>query len=258
MDLANFYEKKAILMQGDVFQRIDKISEFFMGVPYLGGALGEGENGQYDHSPIIRDDAFDCLTYVNTVLAIASSDSPGSCIKRLLQLNYYDGDPKFEKRFHFMSVDWNLQNQKNGFIDDLTATVVDQEGVKLAEYARGEVDRPAWFLKRIGVNVGSVQVAEVPFLPIDAVVNNDFVLRQMPDVSIVEIVRPNWSLREKIGTQLHVSHIGFVIRQSDGLLYFRHASSDAGCVTEQLLTDYLEKYVGHETVKGINIQCIKV
>ena len=54
--------------------RILKIGEVFLGRPYVRGALGEGPDGRFDKNPLFRFDCFDCLTYVNTVLALALAD----------------------------------------------------------------------------------------------------------------------------------------------------------------------------------------
>ncbi len=52
-------------------QRVEAISELFLGVPYKLGALGEGPGGEFDRDPLIRFDAFDCTTFVETVMALA-------------------------------------------------------------------------------------------------------------------------------------------------------------------------------------------
>lgn len=254
--LERLYSNHAAIFSGNILDRIEKLSAFFLGRPYLGGALGEGSNGEVDQSPLVRDDAFDCLTYVNTVLAMAIADTPKACLEWLLKLNYYDAIPCFKNRFHFMSVDWNPQNQKNGIIEDVTQEIVGSNKAIL-KVASGEIDRPNWFLKKIGHSFGQKEVGIVPYVPIEAVIDDVSIFNRVPQSAIIEIIRPNWNLCEQIGTQLHVSHIGFAIKKSDGLLYFRHASSDAGCVTEQLLVDYLDKYRNHKTIKGINVQVCK-
>ena len=85
---------------------------------------------------------------------------------------------------------------------------------------------------------------------------NEFLFHQIPHASIIEIVRPNWHLKDKIGTNLHVSHVGFAIRNSAGDLLFRHASSEHQKVEEVKLIDYLGRYCDSPTIKGINVQKI--
>src|SRR5690606_32543867 len=52
-------------------ERVDKLSSIFLGSDYVGDPLGEGESGVYDRDPLYRFDAFDCTTYVETVLALS-------------------------------------------------------------------------------------------------------------------------------------------------------------------------------------------
>ncbi|OGT27047.1 MAG: hypothetical protein A3I77_02345 [Gammaproteobacteria bacterium RIFCSPLOWO2_02_FULL_42_14] len=252
---------------------IADISRSFLGKPYVAGAQGEGERGEFDRAPLFRFDAFDCVTYVNNVLALSLSHSPAEFEKKLLQINYYDADPKFEKRFHFMSADWNLQNQKNKIIRDVTNEIFDEKKNCVAIVAEGEIDKSSWFLKKSENECGTradflkrvsekfkMEWVRLPYLPLTQLFDtkknpNEFIFSQIPHESIIEIVRPNWDLRDKIGTRLHVSHVGFGIREKNKLL-FRHASSEAGCVGEIALVDYLKKYLDSPTVRGINVQVI--
>lgn len=261
---------------------ITHYTQLWQGRPYLISAQGEGSNAKFDQSPLYRDDVFDCVTFVNNVLANVFSENVRARESQLLRLNYYDADPLYEKRFHFMSVDWNAQNQKNNVVRDITNKIVDQHNHSIALLSVGEIDKPNWFLKRTTQDI-KLKISEtekekllielhalskcvrkmpvaLPYLPLsklfsDQGLPNEYLFQQIPHKSIIEIVRPNWNLRDKIGTELHVSHVGFAIRDKNQLL-FRHASSEAGCVTEILLTEYLKKYLRSETVKGIHVQMV--
>ncbi len=81
---------------------------------------------------------------------------------------------------------------------------------------------------------------------------NQALLNRIPSGAIVNLVRPNW-FPESLGTPILVSHMGFAIWKNNRL-YFRHAtSSGAKCVTDVLLTEYLQKYLLSPTLKGINL-----
>jgi len=251
----------------DLATRIDFFGQQFLGVPYLAGAQGEGEQAELDQSPLYRFDAFDCLTYVNNVLALSLSRNETEFKEKLLQINYYDSIAKYENRFHFVSVDWNLQNQKNKIITDITDTIAD------VSYAEGEIDRPNWFLHRSEKDIKLLnpfseaeiknrieklkniskkvkkEWACVPYIPL---AKSFDIFDKIPHVSIIEIVRPNWNLAEKIGTNLHISHLGFAIRR-ENQLFFRHASSEQKQVVEVLLSDYMRNCLKSETIKGIGI-----
>lgn len=269
------------IYQGLAFQsfrnlgdRIAFISQYFLGKPYLLGALGEGVVGQFDQNPLYRTDAFDCLTLVNTILAITLSDDLKEFQQSLLRINYYDGDPKYHKRFHFTSVDWNVQNVSNHFIREITEQIGD------TELAITEIDRPRWFQYRDYADIKLLksvsdetcdqlltqmrsfssfvrsQKSELPHLPLTELFHagksNNALFNRIPHGSIIEIVRPNWELRDKIGTNLNVSHIGFALWKENKLI-FREASLLQKKVIDTPLKVYLQNYLSSPTVKGISV-----
>lgn len=245
-----------------VVARIDYLSAFFLGKPYIANPQGEGTG--FDSAPLYRFDGFDCVTFVNNILALALSHDETSFVKKLLQLNYDDSIPHYENRFHFMSADWNPQNQKNNIVRDVTLDIKDEKNNVIAVWAEGEIDRPNWFIKKGLPDLAKKvkkEFVRLPYLPLQKLFDENknprmHFFNQFPEVSIVEIVRPNWDLKEKIGTNLHVSHLGFAIRQSNGVLCFRHASSEKKCVVEILLADYLKNCLNSPTIKGINVLAI--
>jgi len=76
--------------------------------------------------------------------------------------------------------------------------------------------------------------------------------KQIPDGSIIEIVRPNWDLTKEIGTHLHISHLGFAFRTHQGLV-FRNASSTLHKVADVPLDQYLQEASKNPTIKGIMV-----
>ena len=75
----------------------------FLGAKYMQSPLGEGV--QPDADPLIRFDAFDCMTFVETVLANGDQG-------QLNQIRYKNGEIGFLKRNHFIESDW-LHNNAN-------------------------------------------------------------------------------------------------------------------------------------------------
>lgn len=263
-------------------QRITIISGFFVGKPYLNGALGEGKSAPFDQNPLYRTDAFDCLTYVSTVLALSQSYSLNEFKRNILKTQYFNANPTFVNRLHFTDADWNKVNAQNGFIQDITHSFKNAKGKPVAQIAYAYINKPAWFnqlpanrlnfiypissseekerlaaLHNLSKQVKAEEVS-VPYLPLTALFNDKgepdlFLFNQIPSGSIIEIVRPNWDLKETIGTNLNISHLGFAIRTSQGLM-FREASSIEHRVIDIPLTTYLKEYRKSDTVKGINIQ----
>lgn len=269
----------------DLVSRIVYFSHLFLGAPYVGGCLGEGETGRFDQSPLYRFDCFDCLTYVNTVLALAYASSAQEFQQRLLQLNYYDAEPNYVKRFHFMSLDWNPRNQQAGFIRDITRELLNDKGQPFFLSATTDIDKAGWLRKRSLADLKLLkpmtthekqqllgelyQLADqftaksvtIDYLPIALFFDDQgepirALFDRLPDGAIVEIVRPNWDLREQIGTHLHVSHLGFAIRTEQGLMY-RQASSVAGGVVDVLLPLYLQQQLSSPTIRGVNVHIAK-
>lgn len=263
--------------------RIDTISAQFIGKIYILGALGEGSKARFDQEPRYRTDGFDCDTYVTTVLALAlAKDTQGfkQCMSRV---RYKDGNVSFTARNHFTSIDWNFNNQRQGYIKDITETIKDKNNKSVEEIATALIDKPSWYqhftdknvrlspsneaarskrldeLKLRGAKL-PVQLSQLPYLPLTALFNaqgkpNQYLFAQIPHASIVEIVRPNWNLQEQIGTNLNISHLGFAFWKN-GTLYFRQASSQYGHVVEVPLIDYLHEALNSPTIKGIHIEVV--
>jgi hypothetical protein len=278
--IKGLYER--LLLNLTPVQKFEEISEFFLGQDYRRGALGEGLNARFDESPLFRTDAFDCLTYVNTVLALYFSRGFNEFVHKMAAINYRHGVISYENRFHFMSVDWNKENARQGFIFDGTSKIIDKNGCSLAVMAETLIDRPAWFrhrqlsdiklqssleekelmlrlqeLRSLGDRL-SPEMGRVPYLPLCELFDidqepNKKIFQQIPHGSIIEIVRPQWDLRATAGTFLDISHLGFAIRRNDELI-FREASSISKKVSDTPLVNYLKNILKDSTIKGINIQ----
>lgn len=101
--------------------RLDAISRVFLGRGYLEGAEGEGTGP--DPDPPARYDLFDCLTFIEEVLALAWAPSPAWTATVRNQLRYRDGVVSYETRRHFFEAEWIPENIANGFLTDITGDV---------------------------------------------------------------------------------------------------------------------------------------
>lgn len=278
--IQRLYQSNKHLEQASMAERIDWFSDHFKGTQYVLGSLGEGPQGRYDQYPRYRTDAFDCDTYVNTVISLALANSL-SGFQRCMNLNRYkDGKVTYIQRNHFTSLDWNKNNQQRGILKDITVDIKDQQQQKVAVMAQALINKSSWYahksvnnvrlesnkkqqvrlqeLKTKGANLETTQ-ANIPYLPLSALFKNNqpntYLFSQIPQAAIIEIVRPNWDLRQQIGTALNVSHLGFAI-WNKGILYFREASSEYDKVVDVPLIDYLDKARKSPTIKGINVQVL--
>lgn len=269
--------------RNDMQGRIVKISSQFLNRPYLLGALGEGPNGKYDQEPLYRLDAFDCETYVDTVLGLALANGTKQFKRCINQVRYFDGRPIYTHRNHFTCLDWNLNNQHKGYLRNITMSFHDQQNKPVVKFASAYINKPSWYehasLQTIRLNPtdpaeqakrlqelkeeGKRQRAGtsvISYIPSSALFNrsgqaNLQLFRQIPNAAIIEIIRPNWDLSKEIGTHLNVSHLGFAIWDQK-VLYFRQASSKEGRVLDVPLIDYLRDALKSPTIKGINVQIV--
>lgn len=267
----------------DMPTRIVTISAQLLGKPYQLGALGEGIEGDFDQAPLYRTDAFDCETYVDTVLAIALANNPTTFKQCIRQIRYRNGKVSFINRNHFTCIDWNQNNQHQGFLRDITTTFHDKNNQPIAQFAQALINKPGWYqhfsVEHIRISPSSpieqakrlallkqkskslpIVTSIVPYLPLTALFDssgkaNQSLFKQIPNAAIIEIIRPNWDLDKQIGTHLNVSHLGFAVWEK-GLLIFRETSSNDGHVIDYPLIDYLREAHKSPTIKGINIQVV--
>lgn len=264
-------------------QKIEKISHNFMGKPYALGALGEGQNGYIDQSPLYRTDGFDCETYVSTVLGLSLADNLTDFKEKINHIRYINNHPSFISRNHFISLDWLPNNIKKGYVVDITNKIHDKNHHPFYKIAKATINKQSWLLHQTNSTLKIKQTKEkqqrlkqlhkqainyppktatIRYLPLNKLFTKNkqpiaYIFNQLPNGSIIQIVRPNWQLKNKIGTNLNVSHLGFAIRKDD-ILYFREASSIALKVIDIPLTDYLKGYIDSPTVKGINVLKVKM
>ena len=114
--------QQPVAQQAPLIERIKFFAQAFLGKPYELGALGEGLHGNFDQYPLYRSDAFDCETYVETILALALSQDTDSFQSMLNHIRYDQAKITYITRNHFTSLDWNPHNQQQGLIQDITTT----------------------------------------------------------------------------------------------------------------------------------------
>lgn len=281
--LEKLYHTDALKQKQRIDSRLQWLTEKNLNKPYILFPLGEGLTGSYDQQPRYRLDGFDCGTFVTTQLALALSDSPQTFKQCIDKIRYHSKKVCFLGRNHFTSIDWNRSNQRFGILQDITKNIKGDNNQVLYKTATGVIDKAGWYkhtslnriklfettrsetkarahdLKRAG-KVFKPQQSIVNYLPTDSLIDNYGqlnmeVIKQIPNGAIMEIVRPNWNLREKIGTNLQISHLGFIFWQDDEP-YFRHASSESKKVVNVPLKSYLQDIRKSATIKGVNIQVV--
>lgn len=276
------YHTLNALPKRSMVERIDWFSMHFIDTVYVLGSLGEGPEARYDQFPRYRVDGFDCDTYVNTVLALALADSAQSFQQCMKFNRYKSGVIAYTQRNHFTSIDWNHNNQKRGVLKDVTLEILDKNHKPVARLSDTLISKPGWYAHKSGdaIRLSNTEGAKkeqrlselkskgrslettnskLPYVPLTALFPdnkpNEFILSQIPNGSIIEIVRPNWELRQQIGTNMDISHLGFAIWK-DKILYFRQASSHYGKVVDVPMIAYLHDTLSSPTIKGIHIEVV--
>jgi hypothetical protein len=255
-----------------VSTRLDLFSQSFLNVPYgNGGPLGEGELGRYDQDPLYRFDAFDCTTFVETVVSLSLAREVTTFESTMDEIRYENGEIDYLKRNHFPSLQWIPNNIKNGLLKEINQLIVPTSDMKLAEAV---INLPGWLkaikIEEIRVPLATLEertnlleelrsystqysptVARLAYIPIPTLIAKSHILKKIPHGSIVNFVRPNWDLTDVIGTHMNVSHQGFIFQTRAGTI-LRHAST-TGKVMEVPLIEYLKKFENHPTMKGIHL-----
>lgn len=248
-------------------------SNYFLGKPYdSSGPLGEGTTGLYDRDPLYRFDAFDCTTFVETLIALANSSDKQTFSRVMNEVRYKEGKVSYLNRNHIISQSWIPNNIDNSLIKRSTSYFSDQ----YLEFGSSIIDLANW------LKFHKVDSLKLPDLSEDAKAERLNQLKQEADrftqeevfveylsttevlkdwqgfknelnkkTYILNIVRPNWQLKHLIGTNLNISHQGILEVAKDGI-YFIHASS-AGMVKKVLLKSYLEKIKDSSTIRGFSL-----
>lgn len=93
-----------------ISQRIDFISHALLGVRYQAHTLIGGPNDRERF--VVRDDAFDCVTFCEVVLAAAIARDIGEFETALRRIRYAHGDVRWDRRNHYFS-EWRQRNIEN-------------------------------------------------------------------------------------------------------------------------------------------------
>ncbi len=204
----------------------------YLGVKYMASPLGE-ETGP-DTDPLIRFDAFDCTTFVETVLA-------GGDVDTLNQIRYKNAEIGFLKRNHFIETDW-LPNNANR---------VENVSAKYGKTAMRHVviDKSKWLKNVHNIDSDIAPVAsDIEYIPYDELgeINSSETL-------IVLFITGNSKKSDIIGTDLAVVHMGLLL--PNGVL--RHASSVHGRVVDVSFDQYVHDRSQTPGHIGVTLVAIK-
>jgi len=98
-------------------ERMRVISGQFLGCPYIVNPLIGSA-----HAPevfTVSLQGFDCVTYIETVLALALADSVDQFVETIRRIRYKHGHVDWKSRNHYMT-DWIRNNARAGFVRNMT------------------------------------------------------------------------------------------------------------------------------------------
>jgi hypothetical protein len=191
-------------------RRIDILSRQFLGRPYkpnsLIGSAGEAEvftaslNG------------FDCVTYIETVVALARASNVDTFIDWLRKIRYERGRIQWKQRNHYMTL-WIRNNVRGGIITPVSTPAV-----------------PTLRMERVlnvvpGLDPVRTRIKCVP---------KRAALRLEPHLQTGDLI-----FFASTRKHLDVFHGGIIVRDGKRLS-MRHASRSRGVVVEQELKEFLK------------------
>lgn len=193
-----------------VAARVESISGRFLGYPYLAHSLV----GSVDTPEVFNDSlkGFDCVTYIESVVALVSADETGNYSTILKKLRYSNGRVNWRQRNHYMT-QWLKNNARHGLIRRI--------GLRFATTRKRRV-----------LNV-------VPGLPacrqsFSCIPKRSFYAVQ-PELCTGDLI-----FFASTRSHLDVFHCGILVRQGEKWI-LRHASRSRGSVVDQDLASFLKE-----------------
>ncbi|MDJ0517745.1 MAG: DUF1460 domain-containing protein [Trichodesmium sp. MO_231.B1] len=238
------YAIKQNLAEGSMAEIMQAIADYFIGTPYKAGLLDKSNQ----ESLVITLDGFDCVLFVETVLAmargIAMEDySYLTFINHIRNQRYWKGQMDgYCSRLHYFS-EWITDNQRRGNVRDVGVELggervnkqlffMSKNRFKYPQIARNDANYQC--IVSMEDSISKLKINYIPYYKINSVYS------QLKPGDIIAVAT------EING--LDVTHTGLVYRNSDGNIGLIHASP-AGKVT---VAYDLERYIWNvESAIGI-------
>lgn len=206
-----------------------------LGAPYARSPLGEGFGR--DPDPRFRLDAFDCMTLVETAIALGSATTLAEAKVALDDVRYASGRPSFAGRNHEVLSQWLPANVARGFVADATSGL---RGVQVRRAAK-VYSAASWAAVRAaGRALPGLPGTLLPHgtfeAPVVAPGDVGRIAGQLPDGAIAFVVRADAPERPT-----RITHAGLVVQRPDGATLVRHATSSRG--VERVIEEPIERFV---------------
>jgi hypothetical protein len=194
---------------GSAGSRIEFLSRHFLGHPYKANPLIGSPSAPEVFTTSLDD--FDCVTYVETVLALSRASGVDSFIQRLRKLRYDNGRIEWNRRNHYMT-SWIRNNARSGAVRPIRSKLPPVVKERTLDVVPGLPPIRARF----------------------QCVRKSFVRRLASNVKTGDLI-----FFASTRQHLDIFHCGILVRDGDRLR-MRHASRSRGGVVEQDLNEFLE------------------
>jgi hypothetical protein len=126
-----------------ISQRVDFISGKLLGIRYHANTLIGGP--KHPERFVVRDDAIDCVTFCEVVLAAAIARDLGEFETSLRRIRYDHGNVQYDRRNHYFA-DWCKRNVENGICQPVAiepSVVIDKTVTWHREFGKRQVSMVA-------------------------------------------------------------------------------------------------------------------
>ena len=201
-----------------ISQRIEFISAALRGTRYRADTLVGGP--RRPEKFVVRDDAFDCVTYAETVLAAAGAGNAGEFEPRLRAIRYHNGTVSWLERNHYF-FEWcerNVENKTCRWIDidgsvEINKTVDSQKGLSARTFSMRVIPRDVFLAHKDRLESGDIV---------------GFVSRR---------------------ANLDYFHCGLIALAPGRALLLRHASASR----HRVLDERMDRFLAHNRVRAVSL-----
>ncbi|MGB0454181.1 MAG: N-acetylmuramoyl-L-alanine amidase-like domain-containing protein [Bacteriovoracaceae bacterium] len=265
----------------DIHDRAMKFSKHFLKRPYQGGPCGEGVDGDYEPKPLSDFSVFDCVTYVEAVMALSFASNAAEFSQfsgELKNIKYCDSEfVCYANRNHFTSLHWIPNAIEKGYLEDITLEVFADSPERMKwirvnewygdkaeallnaeESFLGENQAKLDELNFESANTKETSLARLHYVPLKNLLTEEVQELIKKEKMIVFNMIKNEFTKPSVGdVKVIVGHQGFIV-EVNGELVIRHASRGAGKVDQVSLDDYVSKRMKDTTWPTLGFHLMRI
>ncbi|MFN3430811.1 MAG: N-acetylmuramoyl-L-alanine amidase-like domain-containing protein [Candidatus Sericytochromatia bacterium] len=221
---------------------VAQVAERFVGRPYGEHLLDASDSEEL----VARLDAFDCVTLVESSLAIARTVAgrapTGEAFRTELERLRYRGGTRdgYASRLHYFS-EWISDNERRGLVKDITLALGGQRDARAINFMTHH--RKAYRKLGDDATFAQIQAAEAALTR-----RPRFVLPKAKLASVLPMLQSGDIVAIATDIEgLDVVHTGLVYRKPDGTVHLLHAPEPGTTVTvsSKPLVEYLQQFKVH-------------